>query len=126
MTYDSCYNSKSWRNYRRVFYAAYGFGPYECFFCRERTVPFDGGRTKHDLHVHHIDGDVANNHPLNLTAAHNGCHRRWHVLVDGIPNKHVFGKGNEFGGRHNREQAKITRNATYRETMRWAFSASGH
>lgn len=67
------------RHYKKVFYAAYGFGPYECFFCRERTVPFDD----RNAHVHHIDGDKKNNHPYNLAGAHNTCHKRWHALNDG-------------------------------------------
>ncbi len=112
------------RPYKAVFYAAYGFGPYECFFCREATVPFRGGRDSGGLHVHHINGDKDNNHPYNLAPAHNSCHRRWHVLTDGMPNRHR-NKPGEFGN-WNREKGAVTLNRVYRETIRWAFSHAGN
>lgn len=56
---------------RYTFFAAYGFGPYECFFCRE-PVPFES------VWVHHIDEDQGNDHPYNLAASHPPCHNGFH------------------------------------------------
>ncbi len=69
---------------REVFFAAFGVGPYECFFCREKTVTFE------DVCVHHIDENRTHNHLYNLAPAHLGCHNRWHnALRKGVPRSAV-------------------------------------
>ncbi len=56
------------------FVAAYGFGPYQCFFCRGSVV-FE------DVNIHHINGDDSCNHPLNLAACHRSCHSTYNNLT---------------------------------------------
>ncbi len=58
-------------NYREVFFAANGFGPYTCYFCAEPITK--------KLYVHHIDEDGDNDDVHNLTAAHGRCHIRHHM-----------------------------------------------
>lgn len=47
-------------------------GPYPCVLCGELIVS-PRGRTRGAPSVHHLDGDVRNNHPSNLALAHFGC-----------------------------------------------------
>lgn len=70
-------------DYRHVFYAFNGPGPWKCHFCLNDILPHwdtDGPdrRTKDALIVHHNDHNKKNNAPENLKAAHQGCHARHH------------------------------------------------
>lgn len=57
--------------YREIFFANNGPGPYKCFFCQE-TVTFE------EVIVHHIDHDEVNNDLTNLTPCHRVCHNSYH------------------------------------------------
>lgn len=54
-----------------MFFAANGFGPYKCFDCGE-DVLFEF------VLIHHVDHNHLNNHPSNLTPAHQECHISYH------------------------------------------------
>jgi 5-methylcytosine-specific restriction endonuclease McrA len=61
--------------YGGLYYAALEQGEYRCTDCGR-----DGqaGRTKHDLAVHHRDGNVMNNVLENFELLCNSCHARRH------------------------------------------------
>lgn len=61
------------KNHQRTYFAAFGFGPHECYFCHEE-IPFEA------VHVHHLDRNQGNNHPYNLVPIHDSCHTRLHRL----------------------------------------------
>ncbi len=58
--------------YREIFFAANGFGPYQCDGCGE-DVTFDV------VQVHHKDEDETNDVTENLIAMHAECHTRRHM-----------------------------------------------
>jgi hypothetical protein len=57
--------------YRELFFANNGPGPYVCFFCEE-PVSFS------QIIVHHVDHDETNNDLTNLKACHRVCHNGYH------------------------------------------------
>lgn len=68
----ACGNGKRRRtNYREIFFAYNGPGPYSCFFCQESV-------TMLEVIVHHIDEDHTNDAIDNLSPAHGGCHAGHH------------------------------------------------
>lgn len=56
--------------HRQAFFQVYGPGPHNCYFCE--------GMLAYVEVVHHVDHNHANNDPVNLRAAHNGCHSSYH------------------------------------------------
>lgn len=64
------------RDYRIIFGAKYGAGPWDCYFCAEEIHPEATGRVR--LEVHHLDHDHYNNVPENLVPTHRHCHARYH------------------------------------------------
>ena len=59
------------RNYREIFFAYNGPGPWPCDFCKKEVLAVD-------LDIHHRDGDHSNDNPENLVAAHRSCHASHH------------------------------------------------
>lgn len=55
--------------HRQIFLDTHPGSPWTCYFC--------GGEVE-ELHVHHRDGDHANNDPDNLVATHGDCHAHHH------------------------------------------------
>lgn len=71
----ACANGGSKRRrrsqYREIFFAHNGAGPYECFFCSE-PVQFQ------EVIVHHEDHNEINNDLTNLKPCHRLCHNSHH------------------------------------------------
>lgn len=57
--------------YREIFFANNGTGPYTCFFCNNSVV-FE------EVIVHHEDHDETNNNLTNLKPCHRLCHNSHH------------------------------------------------
>jgi hypothetical protein len=80
-------------NYREVFFAHNGLGPFTCAFigCWIKTplVPWEDAPFNARLVIHHVDCDETNHAPENLVAVHFGCHRTIHGQDDATRNKQV-------------------------------------
>jgi len=57
--------------YREIFFANNGPGPYKCFFCKDEVVFAE-------VIVHHEDHDETNNDLTNLKPCHRLCHNGHH------------------------------------------------
>lgn len=53
--------------HREIFFAANGFGPYECYLCGEYVYFLE-------VEVHHANFMSSDNTPENLVAIHHSCH----------------------------------------------------
>lgn len=71
--------SKSALHYRarKVWITAHGSGPWSCGSCDELVPKI--GRRRGEGHVHHCDGDDANNDLSNLEVLHQRCHALIHI-----------------------------------------------
>lgn len=58
------------------FYAAWGYGPWTCYFCGKQVTKI--GQARYDGNVHHINEDVTNDEWWNLAIGHTLCHQREH------------------------------------------------
>ncbi|MCD2204434.1 HNH endonuclease signature motif containing protein [Halobacterium sp. KA-6] len=62
--------------HRERFWTEYDRESYTCPSCGYEARGVDG-----EFHVHHIDGDWLNGHPLNLIGLCARCHKRVHGIV---------------------------------------------
>ena len=53
------------------------FSPFDCFFCIEPIVKFEG-QSSESICTHHIDWNHDNDSPENVAYAHQGCHGSYH------------------------------------------------
>lgn len=63
-----------------VFYDTHDNGPWDCFFCDLAVSVI--GQTSWDGNVHHIDGDMTNDTPDNVTMTHVICHQQHHAPIE--------------------------------------------
>lgn len=61
---------------RRVFLAANGSGPWDCYNCGDEVTSI--GRGTYDGNIHHLDENVTNDIPGNLVMMHAICHQHLH------------------------------------------------
>lgn len=57
--------------YRDMFFAVWGSGPWPCCFCGDDVEIVV-------VHIHHINGDHADDRCANLAPIHPSCHKRHH------------------------------------------------
>lgn len=64
--------------HRKIMFDIFGWGPHPCFYCHT-FLPFRTGRKRKGLlgiEIDHLDGDRANNDPLNMVFTCTGCNTR--------------------------------------------------
>lgn len=77
---------------QRVFYTAYGQGPWDCYDATCDRPVEQIGRDTWDGNIHHLDENAGNDVPENLVVMHTICHQRWHGAPDDDMRRRISAK----------------------------------